>query len=92
MKGKETRGAERLDDLHKRVVQTHHSDNQRIHTQGKHHQYRIKLDQRLVFLQAIADKFAVYRFHKVKVQHCIHQQVNTFFAPIPDIIEVNVSF
>lgn len=54
-------------DLHKRIVQAHHSDNQRIHTQGKNHQYSIKLNQGLVFLQAIAHKLAVYRFHKVEV-------------------------
>jgi hypothetical protein len=85
-------GRDDIDDIHKGISQTHHCNNKNIHTQGKADNKHIKMRQPLVLCKAMYNEIHANDVYEVEIQTPIDDEVNGFFASIPPLVDVDISF
>jgi hypothetical protein len=79
-------------DLHKPIPQTHHPNDQTIHTQTKSNNPHIKPYQAIILRKTLSHQPLLHDMYEIPIQQPIDDQVDAFLTAIPDIIEVYVFF
>lgn len=62
-----------------------------IHGKRETNDVHVELDQRIVFFQSGLDEVTTNHTNEIVVEGRIGDEVDDFFAPIPDLVDMNVT-
>jgi hypothetical protein len=77
--------------LHKRVLETHHGNDENIHAKRKANNEHVEFNQASILGQAARDQIALHNADKVHIQHCIDKKIDDLFDTIPPFVNQDVA-